>query len=127
MFVCLFGIGEDLDVLPFLFDDILQYHRCINMEQTLTIYIVGYEASPIHGGTSTFNWWRNKEIANTDYFDTVKTFINSDQKVYRGQLEVTTDFEDGTDEQIDQITDKVEEYLESNDWENSFKNSFKKI
>lgn len=99
--------------------------------KTILIYLVGYESCPVNGGTSGFEWYPSKSIADKDYFDTLKVFMNSSQSVYRGEFEVEVgeDYK-GTLDEREEITERVEKFLEENEWEKAFekkKGCFKTI
>jgi len=90
--------------------------------KTIIAYIVGYESCPVNGGASGFEWYTNESIADQDYFDTLKMFMNSSQEVYQGELEieVSEDYS-GTLDEREGLTERVETFLEENDWNNAFK------
>ena len=91
-------------------------------KKTITIYLVGYESDPIHGGVSGFDWYPNKESADRDYISTLKTFMNSNQEVYQGQIQIeVAEGYSVTEEEREEITNRIEEFLYENDWSNAFK------
>ena len=90
--------------------------------KTILLHIVGYEACPVNGGASGFNWYPNKSIADKDYIDTLKACMNSAHEVYRGEIEIeVSDNYKGTPEEREEITERIEAFLEDNEWEKAFK------
>ena len=87
----------------------------------LYVYVVGFEADPINGGVSGYNWFPKKEDADKNFIESKTINEPYNTEVYRGELEieVSNDYS-ATEEQREEITRKVELFLEENDWENSF-------
>ena len=87
----------------------------------LKVYVVGFEADPINGGVSGYNWFSKKEDADKNFITTEKFYYPYNTEVYRGELEIeVSNNYSATEEQIEEVTKKVELFLEENDWENSF-------
>jgi hypothetical protein len=87
----------------------------------LKVYVVGFEADPINGGVSGYNWFSKKEDADKNFITTEKFYYPYNTEVYRGELEIeVSNNYSATEEQREEVTKKVELFLEENDWENSF-------
>ena len=54
----------------------------------LKVYVVGFEADPINGGVSGYNWFSKKEDADKNFITTEKFYYPYNTEVYRGELEI---------------------------------------
>jgi hypothetical protein len=87
----------------------------------LNVYVVGFEADPINGGVSGYNWFSKKEDADKNFTESREINEPHNTEVYRGELEIeVSNNYSATEEQREEVTKKVELFLEENDWENSF-------
>jgi hypothetical protein len=87
----------------------------------LNVHIVGFEADPINGGVSGYNWFPKKEDADKEFTESEKINEPYKTEVYQGEIEVEVPIDySGTENEREDVTRKVEMFLEENGWEESF-------